>query len=123
MAVLRSLTTTLGLNSAQFRSELQRATRSYSSFGSAIATGTRSAGKAIGTLTSAVTSVKGALVAVGTGAALYGIKQAYTHADEIRRQGEMVGLSAGKWSAYEKAAKMVGLSTEAVCRCFQGFER
>ena len=119
MAVLRSLTTTLGLNSAQFRSELQRAQRSYVTFGSAVATGTKATSRAIGGLTSAVVSVKGALVAVGTGAALYGIKQAYTHADEIRRQGEMVGVAAGKWSAYEKAAKMVGISSENVADVFK----
>lgn len=119
MAVLRSLTTTLGLNSAQFRSELQRAQRSYGAFGSAVASGAKSAGRAIGNLTSAVTSVKGAFVAIGTGAALYGIKQAYVHADEIRRQGEMVGVAAGKWSAYEKAAKMVGISSENVADVFK----
>ena len=119
MAVLRSLTTTLGLNSAQFRSELQKAQRSYVSFGSAVATGTKATSRAIGGLTSAVTSVKGALVAVGTGAALYGIKQAYAHADDIRRQGEMVGVAAAKWSAYEKAARMVGISSENVADVFK----
>lgn len=119
MAVLRSLVTTLGLNSAQFRSELQRAQRSYSAFGSALATGTRAAGKAIGTLTGAVTSVNSALVALGAGAAIYGIKQAYVHADEIRRQGEMVGVAAGKWSAYEKAAQMVGISSENLSDVFK----
>ena len=41
MAVLRSLVTTLGLNAAQFRSELKRSRDDFTSFGGSIVTGAK----------------------------------------------------------------------------------
>ena len=119
MAVLRSLTTTLGLNSAQFRSELRRSQQSFGTFGRALADGTKTTAKALGGMTSAVVSVKGALTALGTGAALYGIKSAYENADEIRRQAEMIGVSANQWSRYGHAARVAGTDADNLSDVFK----
>ena len=54
--------------------------------------------------------MKTALVSIGTGAALYGLKQSYENTAEIKRQADMVGVAAGKWDAYTKAAKQVGIT-------------
>ena len=114
MAVLRSLTTTLGLNSAQFRSELRRSQQSFSTFGNAIATGSKATAKAVGGIAAAT-----AAMAAGAGAALYGLKQAYEGTDQIRRQAEMIGVSADQWSRYSHAARIAGTDTDALSDVFK----
>ena len=119
MAVLRSLVTTLGLNSAQYRADLKRAQKTTSDFANKLKSiGTQSA-SALRSITGAAFNLKTALVAVGSGAALYGVKQAYENADAIRRQGELVGVSADAWSRYQYAAGIVGVDTERLADAFK----
>ncbi|WP_263079220.1 hypothetical protein [Endozoicomonas sp. Mp262] len=119
MAVLASLITTLGLNSAQFRSELRRSQQQYGNFSRFVKRASTATAGSIKGLTSAAMSMKTALVAVGTGAALYGIKQAYENTAEIKRQADMVGVAAGKWDAYTKAAQQVGVSGDQLSDVFK----
>ncbi len=119
MAVLRSLVTTLGLNSAQYREELKRAQKSTSAFASKLKSIGSASSKALSGMTSTVFNLKTALVAVGSGAALYGIKQAYDNADAIRRQGEMVGMAADEWGRYTYAARIAGVDNEQLGDVFK----
>ena len=119
MAVLRSLVTTLGLNSAQYRADLKRAQKTTADFANKLKSiGTQSA-SALKSITGAAFNLKTALVAVGSGAALYGVKQAYENADAIRRQGELIGVSADAWSRYQYAAGVAGVDTEQLADTFK----
>ena len=119
MAVLRSLVTTLGLNSAQYRAGLRQAQSSMVSFGAKVRSVASGSKTALSAMSSSVLNMKTALVAVGSGAALYGIKQAYEHADSIRRQGEMIGVSADRWSQYTYAARICGVETDRMTDAFK----
>ena len=77
MAVLRSLVTTLGLNAAQFRSELKRSRDDFTSFGGSIVTGAKAVAGGVQATIAQIFSLRSALIALGSGAALAGIKAAY----------------------------------------------
>ena len=119
MAVLRSLVTTLSLNSAQYRAELQRSLQVTASFGTKMKSMANTTGKALSSVTSAAFNLKTAMVAIGSGAALYGIKQAYENTDAIRRQGEMIGVAADEWSRYTYAARIAGVDSDSMADAFK----
>lgn len=67
MAVLRSLVTTLGLNAAQFRSELKRSRDDFTSFGGSIVTGAKAVAGGVQAAIAQIFSLRSALIALGSG--------------------------------------------------------
>lgn len=112
MAVLRSLVTTLGLNAAQFRSELKRSRDDFTSFGGSIVTGAKAVAGGVQATISQIFSLRSALIALGSGAALAGIKAAYSSLDQTAQLGRNVGIAAQQWHAYAQAAEWAGTSSE-----------
>lgn len=112
MAVLRSLVTTLGLNAAQFRSELKRSRDDFTSFGGSIVTGAKAVAGGVQATISQIFSLRSALIALGSGAALAGIKAAYSSLDQTAQLGRNVGIAAQQWHAYAQAAEWAGSSSE-----------
>ncbi|BDO09023.1 hypothetical protein KAM481_33150 [Aeromonas caviae] len=112
MAVLRSLVTTLGLNAAQFRSELKRSRDDFASFGGSIVTGAKAVASGVQATISQIFSLRSALIALGSGAALAGIKAAYSSLDQTAQLGRNVGIAAQQWHAYAQAAEWAGSSSE-----------
>lgn len=112
MAVLRSLVTTLGLNAAQFRAELSRSRQDFGSFASDIASKGKAVVSGIGTVVDEIFSLRTALVAIGTGAALVGIKEAYNTLNETAALGRNIGIAAQQWHAYAQAAEWSGSTGE-----------
>ncbi|MGS3146119.1 hypothetical protein ACB289_05855 [Aeromonas caviae] len=112
MAVLRSLVTTLGLNAAQFRSELKRSRNDFASFGGSIVTGAKAVAGGVQATISQIFSLRSALIALGSGAALAGIKAAYSSLDQTAQLGRNVGIAAQQWHAYAQAAEWAGSSSE-----------
>ncbi|MGS3129996.1 hypothetical protein ACB295_12315 [Aeromonas caviae] len=112
MAVLRSLVTTLGLNAAQFRSELKRSRDDFASFGGSIVTGAKAVAGGVQATISQIFSLRSALIALGSGAALAGIKAAYSSLDQTAQLGRNVGIAAQQWHAYAQAAEWAGSSSE-----------
>ncbi|MGN5115643.1 hypothetical protein [Aeromonas sp. 55A] len=112
MAVLRSLVTTLGLNAAQFREELARSRQDFTSFGGHIVAGGKVVAGGIKTVITEVFSLRSALIALGSGAALAGIKAAYDNLDQTANLGRNVGIAAQQWHAYAQAAEWAGTNGE-----------
>ena len=112
MAVLRSLVTTLGLNAAQFRSELKRSRDDFTSFGDSIVTGAKAVAGGVQATIAQIFSLRSALIALGSGAALAGIKAAYSSLDQTAQLGRNVGIAAQQWHAYAQAAEWAGSSSE-----------
>lgn len=112
MAVLRSLVTTLGLNAAQFREELARSRQDFTSFGNSIVSGGKVVAGGIKTVITEVFSLRSALIALGSGAALAGIKAAYDSLDQTANLGRNVGIAAQQWHAYAQAAEWAGTNGE-----------
>ncbi|AUZ81332.1 hypothetical protein [Aeromonas sp. ASNIH1] len=112
MAVLRSLVTTLGLNAAQFRSELKRSRDDFTSFGGSIVTGAKAVAGGVQATIAQIFSLRSALIALGSGAALAGIKAAYSSLDQTAQLGRNVGIAAQQWHAYAQAAEWAGTSSE-----------
>lgn len=112
MAVLRSLVTTLGLNAAQFRSELKRSRDDFTSFGGSIVTGAKVVAGGVQATIAQIFSLRSALIAIGSGAALAGIKAAYNSLDQTAQLGRNVGIAAQQWHAYAQAAEWAGSSSE-----------
>lgn len=112
MAVLRSLVTTLGLNAAQFRSELKRSQDDFTSFGDSIVTGAKAVAGGVQATIAQIFSLRSALIALGSGAALAGIKAAYSSLDQTAQLGRNVGIAAQQWHAYAQAAEWAGSSSE-----------
>lgn len=112
MAVLRSLVTTLGLNAAQFRSELKRSLDDFTSFGGSIVTGAKAVAGGVQATIAQIFSLRSALIALGSGAALAGIKAAYSSLDQTAQLGRNVGIAAQQWHAYAQAAEWAGSSSE-----------
>ena len=112
MAVLRSLVTTLGLNAAQFRSELKRSRDDFTSFGGSIVTGAKAVAGGVQATIAQIFSLRSALIALGSGAALAGIKAAYSSLDQTAQLGRNVGIAAQQWHAYAQAAEWAGSSSE-----------
>lgn len=112
MAVLRSLVTTLGLNAAQFRSELKRSRDDFASFGGSIVTGAKAVAGGVQATIAQIFSLRSALIALGSGAALAGIKAAYSSLDQTAQLGRNVGIAAQQWHAYAQAAEWAGSSSE-----------
>lgn len=112
MAVLRSLVTTLGLNAAQFRSELKRSQDDFTSFGGSIVTGAKAVAGGVQATIAQIFSLRSALIALGSGAALAGIKAAYSSLDQTAQLGRNVGIAAQQWHAYAQAAEWAGSSSE-----------
>lgn len=112
MAVLRSLVTTLGLNAAQFRAELSRSRQDFGSFASDIASKGKAVVSGIGIVVDEIFSLRTALVAIGTGAALVGIKEAYNTLNETAALGRNIGIAAQQWHAYAQAAEWSGSTGE-----------
>lgn len=112
MAVLRSLVTTLGLNAAQFRSELKRSRGDFTSFGGSIVTGAKAVAGGVQATIAQIFSLRSALIALGSGAALAGIKAAYSSLDQTAQLGRNVGIAAQQWHAYAQAAEWAGSSSE-----------
>lgn len=112
MAVLRSLVTTLGLNAAQFRSELARSKSEFSGFGDTLVKSSKVVAGGVKTVIDQVFSLRSALIALGSGAALAGIKAAYSSLDQTAQLGRNVGIAAQQWHAYAQAAEWAGSSSE-----------
>lgn len=112
MAVLRSLVTTLGLNAAQFRSELARSKSEFSGFGDTLVKSSKVVAGGVKTVIDQVFSLRGALIALGSGAALAGIKAAYSSLDQTAQLGRNIGIAAQQWHAYAQAAEWAGTSSE-----------
>ncbi|MFQ2895803.1 hypothetical protein ACK3YL_19965 [Aeromonas caviae] len=112
MAVLRSLVTTLGLNAAQFRSELKRSRDDFTSFGGSIVTGAKAVAGGVQATIAQIFSLRSALIALGSGAALAGLKAAYNSLDQTAQLGRNVGIAAQQWHAYAQAAEWAGTSSE-----------
>lgn len=112
MAALRSLVTTLGLNAAQFRSELKRSRDDFTSFGGSIVTGAKAVAGGVQATIAQIFSLRSALIALGSGAALAGIKAAYSSLDQTAQLGRNVGIAAQQWHAYAQAAEWAGSSSE-----------
>lgn len=112
MAVLRSLVTTLGLNAAQFREELARSRKDFTTFGGHVVTTGKVVAGGMKTLVAEVFSLRSALIALGTGAALAGIKAAYDSIDQTANLGRNVGIAAQQWHAYAQAAEWAGTKGE-----------
>lgn len=112
MAVLRSLVTTLGLNAAQFREELARSRKDFTTFGGHVVTTGKVVAGGMKTLVTEVFSLRSALIALGTGAALAGIKAAYDSMDQTASLGRNVGIAAQQWHAYAQAAEWAGTNGE-----------
>jgi hypothetical protein len=112
MAVLRSLVTTLGLNAAQFREELARSRKDFTTFGGHVVTTGKVVAGGMKTLVTEVFSLRSALIALGTGAALAGIKAAYDSIDQTANLGRNVGIAAQQWHAYAQAAEWAGTNGE-----------
>ncbi|MFH6571196.1 hypothetical protein ACHMWL_09185 [Aeromonas caviae] len=112
MAVLRSLVTTLGLNAAQFRSELKRSQDDFTSFGDTLVKSSKVVAGGVKTVIDQVFSLRSALIALGSGAALAGIKAAYNSLDQTAQLGRNIGIAAQQWHAYAQAAEWAGSSSE-----------
>lgn len=112
MAVLRSLVTTLGLNAAQFRQELQRSRQDFGTFTSNVVSGGKVVASGVKTVVDQVFSLRSALIALGTGAALAGVKSAYESLDQTAQLGRNIGIAAGQWHAYAQAAEWAGSNGE-----------
>ncbi|MER0430322.1 hypothetical protein ABR859_01360 [Aeromonas caviae] len=112
MAVLRSLVTTLGLNAAQFRSELARSKSEFSGFGDTLVKSSKVVAGGVKTVIDQVFSLRSALIALGSGAALAGIKAAYNSLDQTAQLGRNIGIAAQQWHAYAQAAEWAGTSSE-----------
>lgn len=112
MAVLRSLVTTLGLNAAQFRSELARSKSEFSGFGDTLVKSSKVVAGGVKTVIDQVFSLRSALIALGSGAALAGIKAAYNSLDQTAQLGRNVGIAAQQWHAYAQAAEWAGSISE-----------
>ncbi|WP_290434964.1 hypothetical protein, partial [Aeromonas caviae] len=108
----RSLVTTLGLNAAQFRSELKRSRDDFTSFGGSIVTGAKAVAGGVQATIAQIFSLRSALIALGSGAALAGIKAAYSSLDQTAQLGRNVGIAAQQWHAYAQAAEWAGTSSE-----------
>lgn len=112
MTTLAKLTVDLLAGTAAFRADMDKAAKTASSFGS------KMKGMAK-TSADAFLNLNTAMIAIGTGAALYGIKQAYENTDEIRKQGEMIGVSADEWGRYSYAAKIAGVDNDQLTDAFK----
>ena len=112
MTTLARLTVDLLAGTAAFRADMDKAAKTASSFGS------KMKGMAK-TSADAFLNLNTAMIAIGTGAALYGIKQAYENTDEIRKQGEMIGVSADEWGRYSYAAKIAGVDNNQLTDVFK----
>ncbi|RWT79885.1 hypothetical protein [Aeromonas caviae] len=112
MAVLRSLVTTLGLNAAQFREELARSRKDFTTFGGHVVNTGKVVAGGVRTLVTEVFSLRSALIALGSGAALAGIKAAYDSIDKTANLGRNIGIAAQQWHAYAQAAEWAGSSSE-----------
>lgn len=112
MAVLRSLVTTLGLNAAQFREELARSSKDFTTFGGHVVNTGKVVAGGVRTLVTEVFSLRSALIALGSGAALAGIKAAYDSIDKTANLGRNIGIAAQQWHAYAQAAEWAGSSSE-----------
>ncbi|MGU5533802.1 hypothetical protein [Aeromonas caviae] len=112
MAVLRSLVTTLGLNSAQFRSELALSKSEFSGFGDTLVKSSKVVAGGVKTVIDQVFSLRSALIALGSGAALAGIKAAYNSLDQTAQLGRNIGIAAQQWHAYAQAAEWAGTISE-----------
>lgn len=119
MAVLRSLVTTLGLNAAQFREELARSRKDFTTFGGNIVAGGKVIAGGMRTVITEVFSLRSALVALGSGAALAGIKAAYDSLDQTANLGRNIGVAAQQWHAYAQAAEWAGSSSERLADVFK----
>jgi len=112
MAVLRSLVTTLGLNAAQFREELARSRKDFTTFGGHVVNTGKVVAGGVRTLVTEVFSLRTALIALGSGAALAGIKAAYDSIDKTANLGRNIGIAAQQWHAYAQAAEWAGTNGE-----------
>jgi hypothetical protein len=112
MAVLRSLVTTLGLNAAQFREELARSRKDFTTFGGHVVNTGKVVAGGVRTLVTEVFSLRSALIALGSGAALAGIKAAYDSIDKTANLGRNIGIAAQQWHAYAQAAEWAGTNGE-----------
>ncbi|WP_324027063.1 hypothetical protein [Aeromonas caviae] len=109
---MRSLVTTLGLNAAQFREELARSRKDFTTFGGHVVNTGKVVAGGVRTLVAEVFSLRSALIALGSGAALAGIKAAYDSIDQTANLGRNVGIAAQQWHAYAQAAEWAGANGE-----------
>lgn len=115
MAVLRSLTTTLGLNATSFRSELQRSQQSMKTFsGTARDVGTALT-KGFGKLAGVTALIGGLGVAIG-GVSVLGLvsqmKQTYRALDNVIGTANNLGVLPRRFDEMRRAAQWSGVSMD-----------
>lgn len=113
MAVLRSLTTTLGLNAASFRTELKRSQQSMKEFGSSAKDVGVALAKGFGKI-SGVTALIGGLGAVmGSVSAVglvYEIRKTYRALDDVIGTANNLGVIPRRFDEMRRAAQWSGVS-------------
>lgn len=113
MAVLRSLSTTLGLNAAAYRSELKRASKETQSFGQTALNVGSMVTKGFGHLAKATTLVTGLNVAL-LGVSAYGlvsnIKKTYQALDDVVGTAYNLGVIPRRFDEMRRAAQWSGVS-------------
>ncbi|EAX5865022.1 hypothetical protein BEP99_25565 [Salmonella enterica] len=113
MAVLRSLTTTLGLNAASFRSELKRSQQSMKEFSSSAKDVGVALAKGFGKI-SGVTALIGGLGAVMGSVSAVGlvseIKKTYRALDDVIGTANNLGVIPRRFDEMRRAAQWSGVS-------------
>lgn len=113
MAVLRSLTTTLGLNAASFRTELKRSQQSMKEFGSSAKDVGVALAKGFGKI-SGVTALIGGLGAVMGSVSAVGlvseIKKTYRALDDVIGTANNLGVIPRRFDEMRRAAQWSGVS-------------
>ncbi|EHW9859863.1 hypothetical protein K3N72_000074 [Salmonella enterica subsp. enterica serovar Poona] len=113
MAVLRSLTTTLGLNAASFRSELKRSQHSMKEFSSSVKDVGVALAKGFGKI-SGVTALIGGLGAVMGSVSAVGlvseIRKTYRALDDVIGTANNLGVIPRRFDEMRRAAQWSGVS-------------
>lgn len=113
MAVLRSLSTTLGLNAAAYRSELKRASKETQSFGQTALNVGAMVTKGFGRLAKATTLVTGlssALLGVSAYGLVSNIKKTYQALDDVVGTAHNLGVVPRRFDEMRRAAQWSGVS-------------
>ncbi|ECG1719491.1 hypothetical protein D8Z03_17145 [Salmonella enterica] len=113
MAVLRSLTTTLGLNAASFRSELKRSQQSMKEFGSSAKDVGVALAKGFGKISGVTALIGGLGAAMGSVSAVglvSEIRKTYRALDDVIGTANNLGVIPRRFDEMRRAAQWSGVS-------------
>ncbi|EBE1690056.1 hypothetical protein DD952_17310 [Salmonella enterica] len=113
MAVLRSLTTTLGLNAASFRSELKRSQQSMKEFGSSAKDVGVALAKGFGKISGVTALIGGLGAAMGSVSAvglISEIRKTYRALDDVIGTANNLGVIPRRFDEMRRAAQWSGVS-------------